>query len=311
MSSQQPVFSIIIPTYNRPEALARCLQACAAQDYPRDLYEVVVVNDGGAMLPEAALAALRERMNFTLVTQANAGPGAARNAGAAHAQGRYLAFTDDDCAPAPDWLRQLEKGLAGQDVTLVGGSIVNALPENIYSVASHAIHDLFNAHLHNGHNPRRFFTTNNLAVPADCFHALGGFYHFVAEDRDFCHRWQTHGYGMLYNPQAVVQHYQRLDLRRFYAVHFSYGRGAFHYHRERARRSGGRFRFFPLSLLLMARYPYWRLGWRAVPVAALMVLSKIANAAGFVTATWEARQRPAESHPPASAESRRRSRLGA
>ena len=43
-----PNFSIVIPTYNRPEQLVFCLQACARLDYPCDRFEVIVVDDGGA-----------------------------------------------------------------------------------------------------------------------------------------------------------------------------------------------------------------------------------------------------------------------
>ncbi len=41
-----PRCSIVVPTYQRPVALAACLESLAAQDYPRDRYEVIVVNDG-------------------------------------------------------------------------------------------------------------------------------------------------------------------------------------------------------------------------------------------------------------------------
>ena len=42
----KPFFSIIIPTYNRPQILAGCLEAIALLEYPRDRFEVIVVDDG-------------------------------------------------------------------------------------------------------------------------------------------------------------------------------------------------------------------------------------------------------------------------
>ena len=281
MSGEPLTFSIVIATYNRPGPLAVCLEACAAQDFPRERFEVIVVDDGGGAPLQAVLGPFEARLNISLITQANGGPGPARNTGAAHARGRYLAFTDDDCAPEPGWLRALAARLDGRDGRLVGGRIVNGLPDNPYCTASQATYDLFHAHLLGGDNPKRFFTTNNLSVPANGFRAMGGFYAHNAEDRDFCDRWLSQGHQMIYAPEAQVCHYQRLNLRQFLHLHYSYGAGAFHYHWARSRRLGGRFRFYPLSLLLMLRHPYKRQGHQAFAIAALMGLAKAANAVGF------------------------------
>jgi glycosyltransferase involved in cell wall biosynthesis len=47
-----PLFSVIIPTYNRPERLSVCLESLARLNYPPDRYEVVVVDDGSEISPE-------------------------------------------------------------------------------------------------------------------------------------------------------------------------------------------------------------------------------------------------------------------
>ena len=87
----------------------------------------------------------------------------------------------------------------------------------------------------------RFFATNNLALPADRFHAVGGFdpnlFRAAAEDRDLCDRWLHHGQHMIFAPEAVADHAYRLTLRTFYWQHFNYGRGAWHFHQTRARRA--------------------------------------------------------------------------
>ena len=88
--------SIVIPTYGRPDQLAACLDSLEALDYPRDRFEVIVVDDGSPQPLPPYGGALR----VTLVRQAHAGPAAARNTGAAASRGRWLAFTDDDCRPA-------------------------------------------------------------------------------------------------------------------------------------------------------------------------------------------------------------------
>ena len=120
MSSDQLTFSIVIPTYNRPQELEGCLRAIRGVDYPRDLFEVVAVDDGGSTPLDRAIEAGGRGLNADLVVQSNSGPGAARNSGAARARGRYLAFTDDDCQPDPDWLRSLERGLQEFPGALLG-----------------------------------------------------------------------------------------------------------------------------------------------------------------------------------------------
>jgi cellulose synthase/poly-beta-1,6-N-acetylglucosamine synthase-like glycosyltransferase len=45
----EPDFSVIIPTWDRPEALRGCLAALVAQDYPHERFEVLVVDDGGRL----------------------------------------------------------------------------------------------------------------------------------------------------------------------------------------------------------------------------------------------------------------------
>jgi GT2 family glycosyltransferase len=81
--------SVVVPTYRRPELLARCLAALAAQTLPADRYEVVVAEDAAAE-----------------------GPATARNRGWRAARGNVIAFTDDDTVPDPGWLAA---GLAAFD----------------------------------------------------------------------------------------------------------------------------------------------------------------------------------------------------
>nr|MDT0660739.1 glycosyltransferase family 2 protein [Micromonospora sp. DSM 115978] len=86
--------SVIVPTRDRPDLLRQALASVAAQEY-RDV-EVVVVNDGGADV-EAAVSPLRAELAiWVLDLPSSLGPSAARNAGIDRAQGRYLAFLDDD-----------------------------------------------------------------------------------------------------------------------------------------------------------------------------------------------------------------------
>jgi GT2 family glycosyltransferase len=290
MGRQLPVFSIVIPTYARPRQLVTCLRSLERSSYPANQFEVIVVDDGSEMPPETAVAAFRNRLNVTLLTQQHAGPAAARNTGAARAKGRVLVFTDDDCTPAPDWLEALARRSATAPDCAVGGQTVNALPDNPYSAASQMLIDYLYTYYNADPSQAFLFTSNNLALPTDRFHAIGGFDttfpRAAGEDRELCDRWHHYGYRMIYAPEMVVYHSHKLTLRTFCRQHFNYGRAASHFHDVRARRYHGQIRIEPASFYLnMLRYPLAHTQRRrALLFAALLLTTQAANASGFF---WE------------------------
>lgn len=240
MADAAPFVSVIIPTHGRPRALAACLRALAAQTYPRARFEIIVVDDGSAPAEAQAVEALAAEWGARYLRQPPSGPAPARNLGAAQAQGVYLAFTDDDCCPAPDWLAALAAALAAHPGAAAGGRITNALPRNPYAAASQALVGYLYAYYNRDPQRAVFLTSNNLALPAEAFHALGGFdctmHLAAAEDRDLCDRWRLRHWPLLYVPAAVVAHAPNLTARRFWQQHFRYGRGAHGYHLARRAR---------------------------------------------------------------------------
>jgi GT2 family glycosyltransferase len=286
----RPFISVIIPTYERANLLSMCLGALATQDYPPDCFEVLVIDDGSATSPEAGVETFRQQLNIRLLKQGHAGPAAARNYGAAHAKGALLAFTDDDCAPAPGWLRRLAAGFASCSDCALGGRTINELANNPYSTVSQLVVDYLYAHWNADPGHATFFTSNNFALPARCFHAVGGFdagwTRAAGEDREFCDRLIARGYRLIYTPDALVRHAHALTFRTFWRQHFNYGGGAYRLHQLRARRDTRGFRMEPLAFYLrMLDYPFARTrGRKAALLAALMAVAQAANAAGFC---WE------------------------
>ena len=291
--------SIVIPTYGRSQQLQACLQALTHLDYPRDAFDVIVVDDGSDTPPDSAIGPFRERLDLTLLAQEHAGPAAARNAGAARAKGRFLAFTDDDCSPDRLWLQILAAHFALNPDRALGGRTINALPRNLYSCASQDLVSYLYAYYNANHDQARFFASNNLALPADSFRHIGGFdetFPFAAgEDRDLCDRWVSCGYPMAYVPEAIVRHAHPLSIRSFWRQQFNYGRGAYYFHKKRGRRSQTppvnvvalEPRAFYLNLLFYPLAQARSLNAKAL-AAFLAVLSQAAIAAGF---GWESRKR--------------------
>ena len=298
--SDPPSFSVVVPAYNRPAPIRRCVAALAALAYPRDRFEVVVVDDGSAtpLEPEIRAAAAEADpaggLRLRVVRQENAGPAAARNRGAAEATGRYLAFTDDDCVPRPDWLARFADRLAHEPDLMLGGAFINGLPGNAAAAASHVVIGLIyelGQKLGHGTGPDAtwLFVTANLCVPREAFLTVGGFDESfplaAGEDFDFCHHFQFAGHRAAWCPQAAIDHFHPMTTRAFWRQHFGYGRGSLQFRVRATQRRGSaataNFGWFQLDLAkrIVARIR----GPREVKEGFYVGLSQLATTAGAAT----------------------------
>lgn len=287
------MFSIVVPTYDRPKSLRRCLTALAGLDYPASRYEVVIVDDGGPVEVDRVIRGLA--LTIRVVKQPRRGPAAARNAGARHAEGDMLAFTDDDCAPHRAWLRTFAAKLAPDSA--VGGRLVDAGSGGVYTAATQTIIDLLYAHYNAAPNAARFVVTANLAVPAADFRSVGGFdeQFNTSEDREFCRRWLQGGKRVVYAPDAVVAHAPTTGFGAFCRRHFGYGRGAYRFHSGRggtvARSLTQEKEFYKRVPSLLLSELQGRPIDESLRIAALLGLWQAANAAGFAAEALAARSR--------------------
>jgi GT2 family glycosyltransferase len=279
-----PLFSVVIPTYARPRALAACLDGLAALDFPRDRFEVIVADDGSPSPLETVVATFQDRLTIALITHANTGPAAARNRGAACARGTYLAFLDDDCIPGKDWLSALASRFGQFPDHLVAGRSANALPLNPYSSATQLIVSYVHDYSARRADGVRLFNTTNMSVSTRLFRDLGGFSGSMrtSEDYDFCSRWQHAGYHITYAPEAVVHHAHVLTFTTFCLQHFHYGRGLLRYRMAAGDRASPRREPFSFYVNLL-RFPLTQgRGARSWFHAALVALSQAATAAGII-----------------------------
>ena len=285
--SDLPTFSIIIPTYQRPFELARCLKAIENLNYPKEKFEVIVVDDGGG-IGEKLLSPFRTNLNLILLHQENFGPATARNHGARLAKNDYLAFTDDDCEPNTDWLTKFAEQIKTSPKHLLGGQITNALKSNIYSTASQMLVSYFHNYGEQFNPNFAFFTTNNMTLLRSKFLSLGGFDEsFIiaaAEDRDFSSRWQETNHKMFFLETAIVRHFHNLNWKSFLRQHFNYGRGACHFYALRKIRRKQRIKIEPLSFYTkMFYFPFLNNSLlRASQISFLFFIVQCANTCGYL-----------------------------
>jgi GT2 family glycosyltransferase len=282
-------FSVVIPTYNRPEPLRRCLEGFTRLDHPS--WELLVVNDGGKTSFASVDDALRARLPLTTIDAPHAGPAAARNAGARAARGEFLAFTDDDCIPEPDWLKQLERGFAQEQAVALGGSAINPFPESIPAVTWELYLEFLREYFQDASGNGLMLPSNNLSFRRDAFWSVNGFDETfplaAAEDVDLAYRVVAAGLRQRYFDEARVWHHHRSTARGYLRQQFRYGRGSFDLRRRR------------YSVQAIPRRPgefYWRLAQflrrRRAPLGvwALVSLTPFAHRAGIVSQTLRYRR---------------------
>jgi len=290
MTGQRPFFSIIVPTYNRPIPLQRCLQAFSQLDFPRDCFEVIVVDDGGHQDLADVCKPYEQHMQISLLRKTNAGPAAARNMGADHARGSHLAFTDDDCEMHPAWLANMETLFGRYPRCMIGGHTINKLSDNIYSSTSQLIVDIVYRHYNAQENNAQFVTSNNMAMPRDLFEQVGGFNHSflapAAEDRELCRRWIASGLKIVYDREPVIYHSHHMTLSGFCRQHFAYGRGAYSFRKAHWSKPWRYFLEeigFHLNIGNWLLYPFRNNRQSKWRIALLLLTWQLANTGGFIS----------------------------
>lgn len=276
MEPDDPLVTVVVPTYRRPESLARALAALAAQDAAFPWEVVVVDNDaagsGRAAVSDAALAGLAVRYELEPVT----GVAHARNRGAAAARGSVVALLDDDVVPEPTWLRQVCAPVLDGAAAAAGGTVrldptvtrpawfdEQGIGGYLSSFALPSDRDL---------GDRELLLTANMALLRSALDDVGGFdptfgprggVQLVADDAHLVRQLVRGGHRVVYRRDAVVVHdLPRQRLTRRYLVRRAYLQGRSDWLLERAdhvhRRLGG----FRVAVEQSGRWLWHELGLR-------------------------------------------------
>lgn len=220
MPGAADLISVVIPTYNRREALMRALRSLDRQESEGRPFEVIVADDGSTDDTIAALteSALSFSFPFDYLAQDRRGPAAARNAALRRAAGGIVLFLNDDCLAAPDLLarhRAMHRRF-GEGAVL--GRIawspeiklrpeINEIIERYY-FPYEQISDRENVSF-------AFFITGNLSLPRARVLKAGGFdedfREASCEDIELGYRLYRSGLPIRYEPAALAYHLHELD----------------------------------------------------------------------------------------------------
>ena len=221
--------SVVIPTFNRRDRLARALSALERQTLPASEFEVVVVDDGSTDDSAQWLAQRTTPYGLRVLRQTNGGPARARNAGVELARGELVLFVDDDVEPDSALLAEhLRFHDAERDIVVIGP--LASLPhydQPWVAWEQAKVEQQYRAMERGDWAPTfRQFWTGNASVARQHVLDAGGFdpSYLRAEDVELGVRLRQRGLQFRFNPAARGLHFAERSLPSWENVHVSYGK---------------------------------------------------------------------------------------
>ncbi|MBN1527265.1 MAG: glycosyltransferase [Candidatus Omnitrophica bacterium] len=114
------LFSVVVPFLNEEKYIRRCLEALVNQDFDKNEYEIIFVDNGST---DGSSAIVSEHSGVTLLKECGGGAYKARNRGIAAARGDILAFSDADCVVSNGWLSAIFEGMRVQEASITMGPV--------------------------------------------------------------------------------------------------------------------------------------------------------------------------------------------
>ncbi|WP_142848520.1 glycosyltransferase family 2 protein [Telmatospirillum sp. J64-1] len=235
-SAAKPFVSVIIPHLNDHDRLALCLEHLHAQTWPRDRYEVIVVDNGSQRPIDEVVARFPlSRASF----EAERGCGSARNRGVAESKGEILLFTDSDVLPAPDWIERAVHWLTQGDADIVGGR-VRVFPKDPANPTDVELYEQVFAFQNWKYIQRKNFTVGCcILTRREVYDRVGPFRNGnLPEDMEWGHRATAMGLRIRYAPDVLLSHPAR---HHWHELTRKMDRTTFHYRSMWRERSGRMF----------------------------------------------------------------------
>ncbi|HEY2431610.1 MAG TPA: glycosyltransferase [Vicinamibacterales bacterium] len=218
--------SVVVPFHNEQAYITRCVEALLSQDYPRDRYEIVLVDSNST---DRSADIVRQYSDVRLLSESTPGSYAARNRGVAASGGATIAFTDSDCAPDRTWLSTIHEELSVPGTQVVLGraryateSLTLSMLANYETAKAAYVFSSRNGEIYYGY-------TNNMAVRRPAFDAVGPFEAWMrgADTIFVCRLAEAFSADAVrYSPQMNIQHLEMTSAWTWLGKKHLYGRSA-------------------------------------------------------------------------------------
>jgi len=209
------LISVVIPAFNAGGFITDALDSLSLQTYP--YFEVIVVDDHSEDETASLMRQVMDVYPYPLRLQSNKrnmGPGFTRNKGVDIASHDYIALLDADAVPPPDWL---EKAMPLFDEADVFGGRYLASPKNLFGRAVYAIENFADEKVVYQRGQEPHIAGTNMFFKREVFEKLCGFSPKLraGEDRLLLRQAIENGFRVLYDPQLVVHHGVKENLRAY------------------------------------------------------------------------------------------------
>lgn len=215
---------MVVPVYNSETTIAQTVECLLRQSLPPR--EIFIIDDGSIDKTAEVLKPFASQILYKF--KENGGPASARNLGAQLASGDFVAFTDSDCLPDRDWLRQLVAGFDSAEVAGVGGA-VKGIEDSLIGEYVDKLRLMEPAE--NQQGEIEYLITANACFRRDAllaarlfderFRKPGG------EEPALCRRLRELGFQFRFAAEAVVLHHHRQTVSSFLRTISNYGEGRF------------------------------------------------------------------------------------
>ena len=228
MAEEFPFVSVIVPMRDEERYIERCIRSLTAQDYPRDRFEVIVVDGGSEDGSRDVVESLcREFASLRLIENRDRQAARGLNLGLAYAEGDVIARLDGHAVADPNFIRESVAAMQRTGADVVGGPITSLGEGAIGETIALAISSPFGV----GNATFRYSTkeewTDTVAFPAyrrDVFDRFGTFAEIEAgEDDEFHYRIRDGGGRILLTPSIRATYYGRRTYWELARQYFSYG----------------------------------------------------------------------------------------
>ena len=223
--------SVIIPTYNRKDALIKTLESLSSQSY-KD-FEVIVIDDGSADGTGEIVKKLNLSFKIQYIFQENKGPASARNLGIKRAKGEIIFFTGDDIILSKDLLKEHIKTYQTDSKKLAVLGYTQWAPNIKMTPFRKYIADYHFAYpsIDNKQDVNwGCFYTSNISIQRRFLEEVGLFdeeFPYAAyEDTELAYRLSQQGMKIIFNKKAIAYHNHLIDFKSYQKTMFNKGKAA-------------------------------------------------------------------------------------
>lgn len=229
-SEFEPVVSVIVPVLNGEATIESLLESLLEVDYSKGKTEIVIV-DGNSTDKTRAIVA---EYPVKLLIEEREGPNAARNTGVKHTNSEIIAFTDSDCIIPKSWIKKIVENFRDSKIGCVGGNVKRLDDDFLSKYADNSIFPVIRVQ-----KKRKELDSIgpfagcpvgcNMAFRREALEDVGSFdenIRYGFEEDELVERTCRTGYKLILDPEVLVLHKHRSNLRDVLQQAFKYGKGA-------------------------------------------------------------------------------------